>query len=81
MADQLAQNSNRVEVLRRIAAAGEAGEESPYGYGRRSGGIASGWHRTVGVLARNGLVTRARCGDHYKATVTEAGRAALALIS
>jgi predicted transcriptional regulator len=74
-------HETREQVLRRIAAAGETGEESPYGLGRRSGGVASAWHRTVTVLARNGLVTRERYGDHYKATVTEAGRRALDLVT
>jgi hypothetical protein len=48
-------------------------EESPYGYGRRSAGMASAWHRTVEVLHRLGLVEHKRYGDHYAATITADG--------
>lgn len=69
--------NRQLEVLKRIAACGLAGEESPYGFGHHSGGLASAWHRTVGALHEKGLVRRERYGDHYKATVTEAGRDSL----
>ena len=73
----MAKFERQLSVLQRIAACGNAGEESPFGHGRRSAVLASAWHRTVTVLARKGLVRRERWGDHYKATVTEAGRDSL----
>ena len=63
----------QIKALERLRSAPD-GEESPYGYGRRSGIIASGWHRTIASLVERELASLERCGDHYKARITALGR-------
>lgn len=66
----------QLALMMRLAEYGQ--EESPFGYGRNSGRLASSWHRTVSSLVKAGLVVRERYGDHFMARLTPSGRQWLA---
>lgn len=56
----------------------EAPNRTPFTGGRNAGRVAAAWYRTADSLAQKGLVTLVRSGDAQVATLTDAGRAALA---